>query len=130
MGLKCGAMWKKFATTFVSLSHSCPDTFHILSHANVKETLFHDYLCESIRSDICLEVDATSLQKVLKDGDSMQVQKLKLAKRGSQAYLCFEGRTLTALQGALLKHDIPVRVLAPSEMQRLVEPQMTGFDVE
>jgi len=86
-------------------------------------SVFESFICES-RSEnvIAIEVHILNLLKGLKPAASFELLTMKLTKRGVAQYLRVETRPREG--GVALVQDIPVRVIAGSEMMRFTPPAL------
>eukprot|EP00602_Paraphysomonas_sp_CaronLab_P001755 CAMPEP_0185037824 /NCGR_PEP_ID=MMETSP1103-20130426/32750_1 /TAXON_ID=36769 /ORGANISM="Paraphysomonas bandaiensis, Strain Caron Lab Isolate" /LENGTH=273 /DNA_ID=CAMNT_0027575983 /DNA_START=39 /DNA_END=860 /DNA_ORIENTATION=+ len=106
----------------VSVVTESPDTPKVFCELN-HQSLFFEYRIESQSSNaILIEVEMDLLLRALASGKQVPQCQLKLVKRGARPFLCFESKA----QGAIdITHDIPIRVLKPSDIIYYLPPEMS-----
>ena len=88
------------------------------------EELFKDYRIESRSGNqILFEISLEHLAKALSSGTHSQHSQLKLVKRGATPCLCFEARECHSLEAGL-NHDIPIKLLTPSDIIYYMPPEV------
>ncbi len=87
--------------------------------------LFSEYKIES-QSDntILFEIGLSQLSKALASGKYSSQCQVKLVKRDDKACLCFETKAVESVMSVDVSHDIPIRVLKPSEVIYYLPPDI------
>ena len=105
----------------ISLIVDSPDMPQCFAEMNAKY-LFQDYRIESQSGNaILFEIGLDLFSWALASGKSAEFAQLKLVKRGTKPYLCFEAyaQSVAAIQ---VQHDIPIRLMPPGNLIYHVPP--------
>lgn len=87
--------------------------------------LFMDYKIESqSENTILFEVGLSQLSKALASGKYSSQCQIKLVKRDNKPCLCVETKANESVMSVDVLHDIPIRVLKPSEVVFYLPPQV------
>lgn len=95
----------------------------------VTNILFTDYNIESLSSNfILLELELEHFSKALTSGKNAPQCQLKLIKRNSCPFLCFETKSITTLTMDV-SHDIPIRIHRSDDINYYLPPAVPSPNV-
>lgn len=87
--------------------------------------LFFEYKVESQSANTVLfEIGLSQLSKALASGKYSSQCQLKLVKRDNKACLCVETKAIESIMSVDVLHDIPIRVLKPTEVIYYMPPDI------
>ena len=88
------------------------------------DSVFEDYKIESLTvNTILFELNSDLLSKALASGKHSPICQLKLVKRDSKPFLCFEAQTVEGIYIDVV-HDIPITLMKPSDIQYYLPPSV------
>jgi len=101
-----------------------PDTTRCYSEIQARD-LFSEYRIESQGGNkILFEISMEHLAKALSSGKNASQSQMKLVKRGSTPCLCFETKDCHTSLVAGLNHDIPIKLLKPTDIVYYMPPDV------
>lgn len=87
--------------------------------------LFSEYKIESqSENTILFEIGLSQLSKALASGKYSSQCQIKLVKRDNKACLCIETKANESIMSVDVLHDIPIRVLKPTEVIYYMPPEI------
>jgi hypothetical protein len=95
----------------------------------VTNVLFSDYNIQSLSSNfILIELELEHFSKALASGKNAPQCQLKLVKRNSCPFLCFETKSITTLTMDV-SHDIPIRIHRSDDINYYLPPAVPSPNV-